>query len=160
MHDPSSPIVDSPSPTEPSFKEGDASLAARPPPEYHRERRLGGATEPAETSATMVMSGLNDFPLLATRPLGDIHRVLKLDGSARIVVPDAGLAVLAYAEGAASYFKLARALWHPPQVVTPMEHLNWTFRAAYAEHVVAILRERLAQYPRRNNPVRTPTRSG
>ncbi len=85
-----------------------------------------------------------DYPELAETVLRDWCRVLAPGGRIRVVVPDIEMVLHAYVNGGDEGFYAAQRRWHPSELVTQMEHVNFNFRQA-GEHRYAYDFETLQQ---------------
>lgn len=86
------------------------------------------------------------YPKEALHVLSEAGRVLRSGGEIRVGVPDTASVLLAYACGThADYFRLAKELWHPPEVQLPIEHVNYHFRDRHGEHLFAYDAEALTR---------------
>lgn len=76
-----------------------------------------------------------EYPGEARHFLQEANRVLKPGGEIRLGVPDTEWPLISYSKGPeADYFKMAKELWHPEYVNTPLEHINWHFRDFKGQH--------------------------
>lgn len=69
-----------------------------------------------------------EYPNEASLFLKECYRVLELQGTIRIGVPDTEWPIQAYINDTKGYFKIAKTQMHPASCVTKMEHLNYHFR--------------------------------
>jgi len=69
-----------------------------------------------------------DYPEPTLGLLKECWRVLDDGGVISIGVPDAGTALLRYADGDEAFFARESELFHPSWCTTKMEHINYTFR--------------------------------
>ena len=87
-----------------------------------------------------------EYPDEVEHVLLEIYRVLEPDGRLRLGVPDTEWPIQAYREGPeAEYFKLCKSRWHPKELKTRMEHINYHFRGAWGEHKYAYDEETLRE---------------
>ncbi len=69
-----------------------------------------------------------EYPKEALFFLKECNRILKNNGVIRIGVPDTKYCLNAYVNNNSLYFKLAKEKWHPKELTTKMEHINYHFR--------------------------------